>query len=162
LRSYRFNGLIVPEKLVAHEGVGMRKPIVLVVDDDEGIVKLLRIVVEMWGGEVYVAMNGLEALAYLHGITPDLIMLDIMMPGLNGIELCGLMRKHDNAKDAYILVMSAHGSMDNVGNVLDAGASDFWWKPMGHDWMGKLRNLLKQVIEEQSIKPKKDADNNSA
>ena len=139
----------------------MRKPIVLVVDDDEGIAKLLRIVVEMWGGEVYVAMNGLEAIAYVQGIEPDLIMLDIMMPGINGIEVCGLLRKYENSKDAYILVMSAHGSVDNVGDVLNAGASDFWWKPMGHDWMGKLRNLLKQLIEENPTKPKKDSDNNS-
>src|SRR5688572_28292405 len=102
----------------------MRKPIVLVVDDDEGIAKLLRIVVEMWGGEVYVASNGLDAIAYIQGIKPDLIMLDIMMPGINGIEVCGLMRKHENSKDAYILVISAHGSVDNVGSVLNAGASD--------------------------------------
>lgn len=140
----------------------MRKPIVLVVDDDEGIAKLLRVVTEMWGGEVYVATNGLEAIAYIQGISPDLIMLDIMMPGINGIELCGLLRKHENSKDAYILVMSAHGSMENVGNVLNAGASDFWWKPMGHDWMSKLRNLLKQLIEDKTTNPKKDADNTSA
>jgi DNA-binding response OmpR family regulator len=139
----------------------MRKPIVLVVDDDEGIAKLLRIVTEMWGGEVYVAMNGLEAIAYIHGITPDLIMLDIRMPGINGIELCGWLRKHPNSKDAHILVMSADGSLDNVGDVLNAGASDFWWKPMGQDWMSKLRTLLKQLITDKPNPPSKNADSKS-
>lgn len=125
----------------------MRKPIVLVVDDEEGIAKLLRIVVEMWGGEVYIASNGLEAIAYIQGIKPDLVILDIMMPGINGIELCGMMRKHKNTQESYILIMSARGDMETVGDVLNAGASDFWSKPIARDWMNKLRALLKQVVE---------------
>ena len=131
----------------------MQKPIVLVVDDEEGIVKLLRIVVEMWGGEVYAASNGLEAIAYMQGISPDMVILDIMMPGINGIEICEMMRKHENTKDSYILVMSARGDMETVGDVLNAGASDFWNKPIAKDWMNKLRALLQKAMADKASKP---------
>ncbi|MDQ7025038.1 MAG: response regulator [Anaerolineae bacterium] len=138
----------------------MQKPIVLVVDDEEGIAKLLRIVVEMWGGEVYVASNGLEAIAYIQGMKPNLIILDIMMPGINGIELCEMMRQHENTKESYILVMSALGDIDTVGDVLNAGASDFWSKPIARNWMNKLRALLKQVVEGKNAEDAK-ADSTS-
>ncbi|MDQ7036770.1 MAG: response regulator [Anaerolineae bacterium] len=138
----------------------MQKPIVLVVDDEEGIAKLLRIVVEMWGGEVYVASNRLEAIAYIQGMKPNLIILDIMMPGINGIELCEMMRQHENTKESYILVMSALGDIDTVGDVLNAGASDFWSKPIARNWMNKLRALLKQVVEGKNAEDAK-ADSTS-
>jgi len=128
----------------------MAKPVVLVVDDDEAIGKLLRMVAELWGGDVYVATNGLEALAHARNITPDLIILDIMMHGIDGLQLCRMFREREETKDTYILIISARADMETVGDALNAGASDFWSKPIARDWMQKLRKLIQEKIEEKA------------
>ena len=128
----------------------MDKPVVLVVDDDVAVGKLLQVVVERYDGEVFIATNSIEAIAYLQSLKPDLIILDIMMPGLDGLGLCRMLREREATKNTYILIMSARVDMETVGEALDAGASDFWSKPVAPDWMQKLRNLLRDVLEKRA------------
>jgi DNA-binding response OmpR family regulator len=127
----------------------MEKPVVLVVDDEPQVGRILQIIVERYDGEIYVAHNAIEAIAYLQKINPDLIILDIMMPGLDGISLCKMLREREDTKEAYILIISAKSDIDTVGDVLNAGASDYWSKPLDKDWMNKIRNLLRDVLEKK-------------
>src|ERR1700675_3200923 len=91
---------------------------VLGVDDDKGSLTLIGIMLERGGFEVSKAESGKAALALLKSVTPDLIILDVMMPEMSGIELCKKIR--DNGLEAPILILSARGDAQAVMHSIDA------------------------------------------
>lgn len=125
----------------------MKKKI-LVVDDEIGALTLIGIMLERGGFEVLRARDADTALNILDQNTVDLIILDVMMPGKDGIELCGDIRERDDTGDTPVLILSARGDADSVMRGMSAGANDYLPKPiLHHDLVSKVRAILAETTE---------------
>ena len=117
--------------------------IILVVDDEVGALTLIGIMLERGGFEVLKARDAYAALELLENHKPDLIILDVMMPGMNGIELCRRIRGMPTTADIPIVMLSARGDPASVDAGIEAGANDYLQKPiLHHDLLVKVRNML--------------------
>ena len=103
------------------------QPKVLVIDDQPGIRKLLTEVLEEEGYAVSVAANGYEAVPLAAELHPDVILMDMKMPGMNGLET--LMEIKRQGQQEKIIVMTAYGEMDTINEVLAAGIKGYLTKP---------------------------------
>ena len=108
----------------------MVKPRILVVDDEVSIIKLLRANLENNGYKVLTAMNGTEALQSIEMELPELIILDVMMPKINGFEVCRRLREWSQVP---IIMLSALSDESDKVKCLDLGADDYMTKPFGKD-----------------------------
>jgi DNA-binding response OmpR family regulator len=116
---------------------------ILVVDDEIGALTLIGIMLERGGFEVLKAKNAEVALGVLEQETPDLIILDVMMPGMDGIELCRTIRGRPETEGTPVLILSARGDAESVMRGMDAGATDYLPKPiLHHDLVSKVRKML--------------------
>jgi len=122
----------------------MKKQI-LVVDDEIGALTLIGIMLERGGFSVLKAKDAKSALAVLDTNTPDLIILDVMMPGMNGIELCRVIRERQDTGQTPVLILSARGDAESIMRGIEAGANDYLPKPiLHHDLVAKVRLMLGQ------------------
>lgn len=120
----------------------MKKQI-LVVDDEIGALTLIGIMLERGGFSVLKAKDAKTALAVLDQNTPDLIILDVMMPGMNGIELCRVIRERNDTGHTPVLILSARGDAESIMRGIEAGANDYLPKPiLHHDLVAKVRLML--------------------
>lgn len=116
---------------------------ILVVDDDRAVRDSLRRSLEFNGYEVAVANDGVEALARINGISPDALIVDVMMPRLDGIETTKALRAAGN--DVPILVLTARDSVGDRVDGLDAGADDYLSKPFALDeLLARVRAMLRR------------------
>jgi two-component system response regulator MprA len=119
------------------------KPRVLVVDDDRAVRESLRRSLEFNGYAVALAGDGAEALAGIGGASPDVVVMDVMMPRLDGIEATRALRAAGN--DVPILVLTARDSVGDRVDGLDAGADDYLTKPFAlEELLARLRALLRR------------------
>ncbi|MBV9003431.1 MAG: response regulator transcription factor [Solirubrobacterales bacterium] len=119
-----------------------RPPRVLVVEDDDAIAQVLQRSLRMEGYEVRVAGDGLGALDQAHAFLPDLVVLDLGLPGLDGIDVAKQMRETD---DVPILVLTARDAVEARVEGLDAGADDYLVKPFERqELLARLRALLRR------------------
>jgi DNA-binding response OmpR family regulator len=102
---------------------------ILAVDDDPDVLETLSRVLQRENFEVTLLNSGHKALAYLETRKPDLLMLDIMMPEMDGISLCRHVRRDPRFISLPVLFLTAKGSTDDVVEGLDAGADDYIIKP---------------------------------
>ncbi|HYH35047.1 MAG TPA: response regulator transcription factor [Nocardioides sp.] len=118
---------------------------VLVVDDDKAVRESLRRSLEFNGYEVALAADGAEALAAMAGARPDAVVMDVMMPRLDGIEATRAMRAAGH--DVPILVLTARDTVGDRVEGLDAGADDYLTKPFAlAELLARLRALLRRVV----------------
>jgi DNA-binding response OmpR family regulator len=117
---------------------------VLVVDDEAGNRELLEAILTDAGYEVALAGNGVAALALASAAPPDLVLLDLMMPGMNGFEVCQRL-KRDLATNAIpVIVVTAHGEIRKKETALTSGADDFVTKPVNaEDLRLRVEAMLK-------------------
>ena len=121
------------------------KPRVLVVDDDKAVRESLRRSLEFNGYEVALATDGAEALAGIGATDPDVVIMDVMMPRLDGIETTRALRTAKN--DVPILVLTARDAVGDRVEGLDAGADDYLTKPFAlQELLARLRALLRRVV----------------
>ena len=119
-------------------------PRVLVVDDDRAVRESLRRSLEFNGYAVALAGDGAEALAGIAGLAPDVVVMDVMMPRLDGIEATRALRAAGN--DVPILVLTARDSIGDRVDGLDAGADDYLTKPFAlEELLARLRALLRRT-----------------
>ena len=102
---------------------------VLVVDDDPVILKLLEVNFSMEGFDVLSAVDGIDGLERARSDRPDVIVTDIMMPKMNGIELLAALRADPDLAGIPVILLSAKAQTDDVRIGLDAGADDYITKP---------------------------------
>jgi two-component system response regulator MprA len=120
------------------------KPHVLVVDDDRSVRDSLRRSLEFNGYAVSLASDGAEALASIAGHAPDALVIDVMMPRLDGIETTRALRTAGS--DLPILVLTARDSVGDRVEGLDAGADDYLTKPFAlEELLARLRALLRRI-----------------
>ena len=121
------------------------KPHVLVVDDDRAVRESLRRSLEFNGFVVSMAEDGAQALAGIGTIRPDVVVMDVMMPRLDGIEATRALRSTGN--DVPILVLTARDAVGDRVDGLDAGADDYLTKPFAlQELLARLRALLRRVV----------------
>jgi two-component system response regulator MprA len=118
------------------------KPLILVVDDDVKITTMLRRSLDYAGYQIREAHNGLEALDVAEAINPDLVILDVMMPELDGLEVCRRLRSRG---DTLILLLTARDEISDKIRGLDSGADDYLVKPFSLDeLLARVRALLRR------------------
>jgi two-component system KDP operon response regulator KdpE len=100
---------------------------ILVVDDEEAVLKLIGTVLEKESYTIFKATSGEEGLALFRQIAPDMVILDIMMPGMDGLEVCRRLRKTSSVP---IIFLTALGSEKNIVDGLMSGADDYLTKPI--------------------------------
>jgi CheY-like chemotaxis protein len=116
---------------------------IMVVDDEVQILTLMDVTLQRRGYSVVKARNALTALAMLDSLTPDLFILDIMMPGMDGIELCRVIRSRPQTAQTPVLIVSALNDPAMIKRGLDAGANDYLQKPAPQfDLVTKVRELV--------------------
>jgi two-component system response regulator MprA len=117
---------------------------VLVVDDDEGISAALRRALEYEGLRVSLAHDGYAALEQIRRHAPDLVVLDLMLPGLDGLEVCRRLRAE--RAGTLVLMLTARDAMADRVKGLDAGADDYLVKPFAYEeLLARVRALLRRV-----------------
>jgi len=123
---------------------------ILVVDDEIYIVHILEFSLTMEGYSVLTASDGEEALKLIDSERPDLIVLDIMMPKIDGYEVCRRLRQDEQFTDLPVILLSAKGRPIDREAGLQAGANDYITKPFSpRKLLGKISELLerKQVCK---------------
>jgi DNA-binding response OmpR family regulator len=111
-------------------------PRILIVDDEDAILDFVELGLKYEGFEVELARDGLEALSAVAARRPDLILLDLNLPGLDGLDVCRRVRQ---ASDVPIIMLTARGDVDERVEGLEAGADDYLPKPF------KFKELLARV-----------------
>ena len=114
---------------------------ILVVDDDPYILLSLEFLMKKNGFDVMVARNGTEALEIVEKQVPDIVLLDIMMPDVDGYAICKHIKSSKKLKEAKVVFMSAKSKETDIQKGYDLGASLYVTKPFS------TRHLLKQVQE---------------
>ncbi|MFN8247503.1 MAG: response regulator [Ferruginibacter sp.] len=114
---------------------------ILVVDDDPYILMSLEFLMRKNGFDVVVARNGTEALDLVEKQLPDLVLLDIMMPDVDGYEICRYIKKSSRLKNTKVVFVSAKSKESDIQKSYELGASLYITKPFS------TRELLKQVKE---------------
>src|SRR5258705_5641684 len=121
----------------------MPKPRILVIDDDAGIRESLKMTLEYDGYEVIGAATGQEGLALVERDAPDLVLLDVKMPGMDGLDVLERLRTMNEALP--VVVVSGHGTISTAVEATKKGAFDFIEKPFSADRvLVSLRDALDQ------------------
>jgi DNA-binding response OmpR family regulator len=115
---------------------------ILVVDDDEDTLELLQISLEKYDFRVTLAKDGAEAMKIVHKDPPDLILLDLMMPDVDGLQVCRMVKANTQMP---IIVISAIGLEEKKVEALDLGADDYLTKPFGvKELMARIRAVIRR------------------
>ena len=120
---------------------------ILVVDDEEIMLKSLEAWLTDEGFLVRTAENGMDALRLIRELKPDVIVLDIKMPGMDGVTLLKKIKEVDS--ELPVIMITAYGTIENAVESMKEGAFDFLTKPFPPE---KLSHMLKLVLEHQHLK----------
>ena len=118
--------------------------LIMVVDDDQDLAEMLGIVLTSSGFDVDLVSRGDEALDVFRNNPPDLVLLDVMLPGIDGIEVCRLIRKESMVP---IVMLSAKGETQDIVRGLEAGADDYMQKPFRDkaELVARIRTRLRRT-----------------
>lgn len=118
-------------------------PRILIIDDDVTITDLMKALVKMEGHEATTVNDSLQAMEIARSTRPDLITLDLMMPGLTGFELCRLLSDDPKLSRTPIIIVSAKDDPESREKALQAGARDYITKPFGvDDFIHRIASLV--------------------
>jgi len=132
----------------------MKKGRILVVDDEVYIVHILDFSLGMEGYEVVTALNGEEALAKAAEHKPDLVVLDIMMPRMDGYETCRRLKGDEATRHIPVILLSAKGRNVDQKMGFEVGADDYITKPFSPR---KLVERINAILNQQGEVPKQEA-----
>ena len=122
---------------------------ILIVDDEPGIVVPIQFLMEQQGYLVMIAERGEDALDLIYQYKPDLVLLDIMLPGIDGYEVCEIIRLNPNYRKVKIIFLTAKGREEEIAKGLALGADAYITKPFSNaDLVAKVKELLEKTYEE--------------
>ena len=129
----------------------LAKERILIVDDEKNIVSSLTSILADEGYEVSIAGDGVEALELIQKDPPDLVILDIWLPGMDGIEVLKTLKSYNLGVE--VLIMSGHGTIDTAIKATKLGAQDFIEKPFSLD---RITESIKNILQEKNyLEPQK-------
>ena len=129
---------------------------ILIVEDDKNIAHLLRLYLEKEGMTCHVAGDGLEGLEKFHAVQPDLVMLDIMLPSMDGWSVC---RKIRETSKTPIIMLTAKGELEDKVSGLEMGADDYITKPFEtKEVLARIHAVLRRFGEEEQMEKKLSFD----
>ena len=122
---------------------------ILVVDDDDALAEMIGLVLAQEGFNAVFCENGARAFETFMRSTPDLVLLDLMLPGMNGIEVCQQIRRSSNVP---IIMLTAKSDTEDVVKGLEAGADDYIAKPFKHaELLARIRTRLRPRESRQLV-----------
>ena len=129
---------------------------ILIVEDDKNIADLLRLYLEKEGMTCHVAGDGLEGLEKFHAVQPDLVLLDIMLPSMDGWSVC---RKIRETSKTPIIMLTAKGELEDKVSGLEMGADDYITKPFEtKEVLARIHAVLRRFGEEEQMEKKLSFD----
>ncbi|MBE9573933.1 MAG: response regulator [Proteobacteria bacterium] len=127
----------------------MAKEKILVVDDEEDILELLKFNLSREGYQVSCAASGEEALSQVRSKTPDLMVLDLMLPGIDGLEVAKSLKQDPETKNIPIVMLTAKGEEADIVTGLELGADDYITKPFSpRILVARVRAVLRRKTKE--------------
>ncbi|HDY92331.1 MAG TPA: response regulator [Pseudoalteromonas sp.] len=125
---------------------------ILAVDDEPFNLEIIEEILEELDFELQVATSGPECLNMVEGYMPQVILLDVSMPQMNGYEVCKALKANQNTAHIIVVFVSARGTVEERMEGYSVGAEDYIVKPFGHDELkSKLKNLNQVLVEKQSL-----------
>src|SRR5829696_4313146 len=116
---------------------------IVAADDDRGILKIIERVLALNDFMVFTATNGTDALRMVDQMEPSLVLLDVMMPGMTGIEVCEKIRTHSNVP---VIILTGLDDESDATRALEAGADDYIRKPFGaNELVARIRAVLRRA-----------------
>jgi diguanylate cyclase (GGDEF)-like protein len=136
---------------------------ILVVDDEPHIQQILRFTLEKAGYQVFCASDGEEALEKMTEVKPSLVLLDVMMPKIDGFEVCRKMRQDFILNQIPVIMLTAKGDLTEKVRGLDGGANDYLVKPYSNEeLLLRVRNVLEWNIKQKEANPLTGLPGNTA
>jgi CheY-like chemotaxis protein len=123
---------------------------ILIIDDDAGVRGVLKTMLERAGYDISVAEGGAEGLELAHGRRPDLVLLDIEMPGMNGFDVCSLMKTDTALSSVPVIIMTGRPLAGIPAQVQAVGAVDLLTKPFERG--GLLAKIEKHLADQRSLR----------
>jgi putative two-component system response regulator len=142
---------------IAEEAVPFERDLVLAVDDNEQNLQLLEEYLSTWGYDVVLAHDGREALDLYPKIDPAVIILDVMMPVMDGYEACGCIKGEAIGRTIPILMLTALTGTEDKIKALECGADDFLNKPINKD---ELRTRIRSLVRIRNLRKELDSSEN--
>lgn len=135
-----------------------KPPIVLIVDDEPRNLQLLgSLLYDDLGGDLCFATSGREALDSVASVTPDLVLLDVNMPDMNGYQVCAAFRETDGCREIPVIFITALGEQDDIVRGFEAGGSDYVVKPFERrELLARVRVHLELKLGRDELKRKND------
>jgi DNA-binding response OmpR family regulator len=119
---------------------------ILFVDDEEDIVSFVQMDLEKEGFKVSTASNGLDALHCVIEENPHLVVLDVMMPGLDGFEVLRRLKENEATACIPVIMLTARDTLTHIADGLEIGADLYWTKPFS---MSDLTRVIRLILEHQ-------------
>ncbi|MEJ2701165.1 MAG: response regulator transcription factor [Sedimentisphaerales bacterium] len=127
---------------------------ILIVDDEEDVLELVRYNLERNGYQVTVASSGEQALANTMKKLPDLIILDLMLPGIDGLEVCKKLKSDVKTEGIPLIMLTAKGEESDIVTGLELGADDYVTKPFSPKVLvARVRRLLHRAVSRDIDRP---------
>ncbi len=132
-----------------------KKQTILIVDDERDILDLLVFNARQEGYETIAVTNGEEAITTARKLKPDLIILDLMLPGLDGLDVSRILNNDEATKDIPIIMLTAKGTEEDVVKGFDLGADDYVTKPFSPKVLfARVKNVLRRKVETKETNDK--------
>ncbi len=129
-----------------------RKLRLLVIDDEESIFEVIEALLYREGYEFTYLTSGIEALTKIDDIQPDVILLDLMMPEIDGIETCQKIKSNERWRPIPIIMVTALSSKEDLARCLEAGADDFLSKPINSiELRARVRSMLRIKLQYDAL-----------
>jgi DNA-binding response OmpR family regulator len=126
---------------------------ILIVDDEPDVVVPIQFLMEQQGYRVMAGERGEDALDLIYHYKPDLVILDIMLPGIDGYEVCEIIRLDPNYRDVRVMFLTAKGREVDIAKGLALGADAYLTKPFSNDELvAKVKELLEKTHAETGNK----------
>lgn len=127
---------------------------VMIIDDDKFMVKVISDCLEREGYEVFGANDFSSAMELIYHVTPDIILLDVILPKMNGYEICRLLRNDTRTSHLPIIMLTSRDQVQDKVAGLDAGADDYITKPFDNlELVARVRTHLRRAKQEKSFNP---------
>ncbi len=136
----------------------MTSKTILVVEDEPDFQKLIRHILEQEGYETFMASNGAQGLKVLKERVPDMILLDIRLPDMDGYEICRIIRSNPRHGRVPIIMVTIESEVKNIVRGLKIGADDYIIKPfVPEELLARVKGLFRQIEKLKTGKNKKES-----